>query len=274
LTNHAFIIRKREILKLQGKKGKVPHLHQYGDIIENQPSAKPKRVKFLYENNGPEDYEVITEKSVTRNSSGSLDSLRFVVDEKKKHELPTMVNKSLMREGLPTLSEEEILSRFTKLVAVDTPLLEDTIEIDMIHYKKPIVKIAYELACYWLEESYLDDPTAEILRQFILNPNDSKRSEADFPIKGKIDFMSKPSSLVPFWNHLPDSHIAAINILGGTLCCYVKIFDVFDGCIVVSHHPQLYSDFSASFLEIDARSQKYRESDLISELERLAMNIR
>ena len=42
---------------------------------------------------------------------------------------------------------------------------------------------------------------------------------------------------------------------------------------MVSQDPERYRGFSPSFLEIEAEVQRHRESDLASELRRLAINV-
>ena len=43
---------------------------------------------------------------------------------------------------------------------------------DVVKYKKGILKIAYELACYWLGKPYMDDPTGHRMRQALKDQRD------------------------------------------------------------------------------------------------------
>ncbi|MEH2346918.1 MAG: hypothetical protein V7K55_02750 [Nostoc sp.] len=79
-----------------------------------------------------------------------------------------ITNTKLKRKGLTLLSEEQekqILN--AQPISSERPLLHKQLKIDTIFYKRAIIKIAYELAYYWLGSDYLNDTMGELLRLII-----------------------------------------------------------------------------------------------------------
>ncbi|PFA51270.1 hypothetical protein, partial [Bacillus cereus] len=63
---------------------------------------------------------------------------------------------------------EEILSQ-AKYEKIENPEMEINLAFDPDNYKKAIIKIIYEMTCYWLGEEYLKDPIGKILREYIFS---------------------------------------------------------------------------------------------------------
>jgi hypothetical protein len=89
------------------------------------------------------------------------------------------------RPPLPPLTREQAEALIIEYV-VRSPELHLPFRIDTVNYKRAVPKIAHELACYWLGPSYLDDPTAALLRRWVLDRvPDDRESQSD--LAGRIE---------------------------------------------------------------------------------------
>ena len=164
---------------------------------------------------------------------------KFVCDPVEVDRLISMVRSFLQTEGLPAISDDEILSH-CQLVKADPNLVECWVEIDAFQYKRAIVKIAYELACEWLGRDYLSDPTGEKLRRFVLEPSFTAPPREN-AINGIVDFV-RPSQLAPS-DEQNYSHTARIGYLNDSLACEINVFNLIRGRIIVTEQRAAYRLF-------------------------------
>lgn len=82
-------------------------------------------------------------------------------------QLREMINKRRARDGEHqlTLEETERIAQHGRIVNPDVHIKE---QFDLRKRDQAILKIAYEMAWYWLGDEYLEDQTGEIIRQCVL----------------------------------------------------------------------------------------------------------
>ena len=136
---------------------------------------------------------------------------------------------------------------------------------DIVKYKKGILKIAYELACYWLGTSYLKDPIGQKIRQALKDQRDLRQWEEVTGLRWKIDLIATAST-IPYWDNKPASHVAFLIPSHQGLTIYVRIFKAFEGILEISQTPKRYQVGGGKFIEMDTKSDELKQSTLFQQL--------
>ncbi|MGB3203979.1 MAG: HNH endonuclease [Crinalium sp.] len=226
LVNHLGIQLSRSVLKISGKKGKVPNPLEKGTFVDDDGTIQQGK-NLCDELGNPIGLYIVS------NSKGNIikdNYARITIDKKDKNKLPAMVNKKLTRNGLRELSSEEI-AKYS--IAVSQPDISLTLnrEWDLIKYQIAILKIAYELAFYWLGESYLNDSTGEKLRLCITDKSLEGEWYLKHPdIKAVIGLVGQYSNYDKWknWDNEGYYHVGLMINDKNLLLCNIKIFDNFE----------------------------------------------
>lgn len=263
LTDHFFVQGQRMLLNIQGKSGHVPNPLEHGTLVTDPGH---KIISVLNDDGQPLELYTVPGIKRTRNPDGS-ETISIHIDKSEGEKLPGIVNKILKRAGRPPLSEAEIKAN-QMMQALPQPWVKVAAKIDLIHYRRAIAKIAYELACYWLGETYVNDSSAGVLRAWIFDNGNPDDWATKYKIHGTIGFINGATQY-PFWEDESKSHLGLLMRSGNSICAYVRIFEVIEGTIGISEAPDLYPQFSAMFVAIDPRTGKKRESLLTEEITRI-----
>lgn len=259
LTDHWLVQGQRMLLKLPGKTGHIPNPIERG-AMKDDPSHK---LLYKMDANGvPKELHTVT--SVERTQSGDgTERIAIRIDKKNGPKLAAMVNKMRARAGQPPMTDAEIEAAQV-VTRVEKPWMEMRVAIDVVEYKRAIVKIAYELACMWLGDAYLDDPTAAQLRGCLLDDDWSSKQR----VRGVIDLIGEKPEY-PFWHDGTRSHLAFAMPTEDGICIYVRVFELFEGRLLVSENKDRYAGFEGRFLSNNPVTGVLREVDLVEEFARL-----
>ena len=209
--------------------------------------------------------ELYTVTSVKRVSSGDgRETISIRIDKSDAPKLLGMVNKMRARAGQPPMTQAEI-DAAQIVTKVEKPWVHMQVGIDITEYKRAIIKIAYELACRWLGEAYLDDPMAAVIRECLL---DGEGWSAKERVRGEVGLVGE-KPVYPFWHDGTKSHIAFSMAVPEGIVVYVRVFELFEGKILVSELPARYGSFEGKFLRNDPVAGEVREVDLVDEFARL-----
>jgi hypothetical protein len=263
LVDNWFIKGERMSLKIRGKSGNLPNPLEKGVLAKNP--KQQVRYYFNQEGNPQEVYLVPYIEKEKKDDNTEI--VKISIDKKDKNKLPEIINKMLRRHGKPELTYEQIEKQVIEGIDPN-PSIKMSLTMDMVQYKRAILKIAYELAHYWLGENYFDDSTGEIIRQCILDNNLPEDFSSQYPIKGSIDLIGEQSRF-NLWGDEPKNHIAFMNVDGNQISCYLRIFSVFEGVIQISIDADNYPDFKGKFISINPVSGVTRESNYLEEIVRL-----
>ncbi|MGR6342355.1 HNH endonuclease [Priestia megaterium] len=245
LVDNWFIQAERLSLKLRGKSGKLPNPLGNGVLKEN-PKQKV-RYHFNSDGNPREVYLVPHIEKETKDDDTEI--IKISIDRKDKDKLPGIINKISKRYGKPELSYEQIEKQVHEETIL-TPSIEMQLTMDIVQYKRAILKIAYELAYYWLGDEYFNDSIGERIRKCILDDNFSEDFSSSYSIKSSIDLIGE-QSIFNFRDEEPKNHIAFMIVDGHQINCYVRIFSIFEGLIQVSEEADKYSNFEGKFISLN-----------------------
>lgn len=265
LTNNWLVASHRFILRIRGKSKTIPNPIENG-VLKDNPSH---RLKYLFDDDGhPQDLYTVPNVEKKKLENGS-EVIKLTIDEKDREKIPIIVNKIRKRSGLPALTQEEqdeLLK--TPSTLIPNVWMEINAEFDLIHYKRSILKIVYELAWDWIGDAYLNDTNAELMRQCIFDKELAGDWSQKYPIRGDIGFVGNQARL-NMWLNEPNSHIALMIRERNRIGCYVRVFNVIDGIISVTENANLYPRFEGEFLSIDTVTGNMRRSTFIEEAKRL-----
>lgn len=267
LVNHPLIAFRRSQLSLAGNSGKVPDavvtLLGHGVL-----AAEPEQRIRIVRNAGNDMYEARVLYRETRHDLPDggqqvhvvLDAGEGVAGVRK------VIRRIRQREGLPPLSDDELDRLASEAVAniqtIEHPEVRVGLRLPLDGYPRALLKIAYELACTWLGDTYLGDPMAEVIRDAVLGRMGMEGSG----VKGRTLLGLKGSALLPWAAH-PDSHIAFTSTVQGCILVSLKVFDTFSASFVVSERAALYGMDTDNpdlhrFLRIDTRTRGKEETTL------------
>lgn len=263
LTNHLLIQLALLALKILGKTGKVPNPIEKGILDGKQD----KKVLYKFDKKGnPQELYIIP--NVEKEKDGENEKITITLDKKDKGNLYDVINKILERKGLPGLDKEEIEKHIQEGI-VPSPVMQVSKTVELVKYKIAILKIAYELAYYWLGEKYLEDKTGELLLSCILDFSEENLLQK-YPIRGTIGIIEGEAPQFLLWGKELNSHIAFLKADNKRISCCIKIFNVFQGIVCISESAHLYPDFTPKFIAIEPMTGVKRESEFVTEVERIS----
>ncbi|MEH2056079.1 MAG: HNH endonuclease [Nostoc sp.] len=265
LTNHEFVQLIRLALKIPGKSGKIPN-----PLYESYIAGTQEKIRYILDNFGnPKELQQVSSKvDIEFEDDGALnihiEACTKPGDEADRRKLIDITNKKLKRKGLTLLSEEQekkILN--AQPISSERPLIHKQLKIDTIFYKRAIIKIAYELAYYWLGSDYLNDNMGELLRLIIYQDFQKERwhnKSIDF----NIDLYGEKSWFPYLYDdHYKNNiHVGSLLKVNNYLRCYIKIFDIFQGVITISNDASLYPNFVNKLIAINSQKQTSEQFDL------------
>ncbi|MEH2392124.1 MAG: HNH endonuclease [Nostoc sp.] len=265
LTNHELVQLIRLDLKIPGKSGKIPN-----PLSEAYIAGTQEKIRYVFDNFGnPKELQQVSSKvDIELEDDGALNihikAYTKPGDEADRRKLIHIINKGLERKGLALLSEEEekkILN--AQPVSSERPLLHKQLKIDTIFYKRAIIKIAYELAYYWLGSDYLNDNIGELLRLIIYQDFHKERWQ-NRSIDFNIDFYGEESWFPYLYsdNYKNNIHVGSILNINNYLRSYIKIFDIFQGVITISNNASLYPNFVNKLIAINSQNRTSEQFDL------------
>lgn len=266
LTDHVLIQGKRAILGISGKSGNIPNPIKKGTLADN-PS---QRVDYVIRKDGSFSH-VYLHPRVSQESIDQDTRIRVSIDGRDMGNLPTVVNKILTRNGYPALESDQIQELATT-ESLDQPTIKFQLAVDIIKYQKSILKIAYQLAWHWLGEAYLEDKTGSVLRECFLDEDCPLSQLKDkYKVKGDIG-MGMQSQVSQVFTYDQSHHLAIMMPSDKGVSLYIRIFDIFEGTIVVSEDSYDLQEQDSKILVINSVSKEHRETDLASEIQRLLGN--
>lgn len=264
LTEHLAVLVKRADLGMTKRSGKPVDplgLMSKTGTLADDPS---KRVQLRVDpSTGKVVPRLIYHSHATTHDDGR-EEVHLFADESEPERLTTALQRERKRRNLPPLSEEELKTfhEGVRTQTIDGPCVIYKFQVDVQDFKRAICKICYELACIWLGDTYLNDPVAAQLRNFILNGEGTE-------IRGDV-FLNGKHDALRFWEREPSAHIAYCMNVGDNAAIAVRIFDAISGLIhVTSNAAQYPALLDGRFVLNDPATGALRESTLPEELLRL-----
>ena len=242
LTDNILTQTRRQWFRVPGKKGYIPNPFGEGFLSEDQR----QKVRVIINDSDKLEIEFLP-LIIKSNENNGLELISITMDRNKEKELPALINKILSRKNLQELPEDEIKKNIIPITN-EKPEIIIKWSFNKIEYKKAIIKIAYELAYYFLGDAYSNDNIGEKIRLFL---KDDSTDFSNHEIYGDIDIYDPiidpgHKCIEEFLNKLEIKdfyHVAYItgNKSDNKISVIIKIFDVFVGIIVISDNYSKYT---------------------------------
>ncbi len=178
LTDNILTQTRRQWFRVPGKKGFIPNPFGEGVLSEDQR----QKVRVIINDSDKLEIEFLP-LIIKSNENNGLELISIIMDRNKEKELPALINKILSRKNLQELSEDEIKKNIITITN-EKPEIIIKWSFNKIEYKKAIIKIAYELAYYFLGDAYSNDDIGEKIRLFL---KDDSTDFSNHEIYGDID---------------------------------------------------------------------------------------
>lgn len=278
LTDHFLIALRRSHLKLAGNSGNVPDeidLMLGTGILASDPSRRIRTI--LNPETGKLDSRVLYSASDVTLDDGTM-ARRIIIDERDAGRIGTIIQRERKRAGVSPLPDEELARQVAEFAAgievIDNPEVHVRIDVDTVAFRRGLLKIGYELACLWLGDAYLDDPTGATLRGVVLGRQD----EEEAGVLAAVGFGADIPSL-RFWAEDKDCHLAFNLAVAGRMAVCVRVFDIFSAVIDVTGAAGRYAAHPfdprvVRFVHIDPVSSSMRQSSFMDEICRIVRSKR
>lgn len=262
IGNHLLVAMRRSELSLPGYGGKIPDPLKAmlrNAVLKSDPTRK---VLLGYDTDGR-----LSPRLVARQRETSLDDgihLALDIDAREAHRIPEILNRKRKQLGLPPISAREAEALVTASRASARPLecseILGSFTLETDPTRPGLIKIAYEVACLWLGDGYLNDPQAQRLSEAALG----SRSLEGW--KWGDSTMSVPRKFRRISGTL-DQHTILLSRAGNELRALVVLFDVLTAKILISTNADAYTppQWSGKFLQMDVSSGQRRETSLALE---------
>jgi len=194
----------------------------------------------------------------------------YKIDAGDEDKIPLIIQRERKRLGRPELSPSALDDAVSKVLArsrrvIENPLVYHQMALRFTDPRRGILKIAYELAWYWLGDDYLDDEGAQQLRQVILS-----NEPIDDPRLPKIRGITSAGEVVPglvLWNHVPNVHLGLMKHFKNQVGVGIRVFQALSAVVGVSEESARYGrlgerNFLGSFMKLDPVSRTFTESSL------------
>lgn len=271
LTDHDLILLERAKMGMRNRAGNV--INPWKDVFRNGVMAddSEQRVRIVSDPKTGRPTPKILYKTAKKTLGNGGEIVQITMDAQEIDQLEKVVQRYRRRAGLEPLSNDEIQALIetakTNIRSIHQPEVKHSLKIDIMDYKRAILKIAYELAWLWLGDKYLNDPVAEQLRNSILKDEDMDG------IKGRIELGGNMAPL-SIWCGEPNAHIGLCSRVGNNIAISVRIFTSICSIVHVSGTADRYAMTDRSidegrFTLIDLQGFS-RNTSLNKELSRLS----
>jgi len=265
VTDHALVQLARLTLHIPGKGGVIPNPLERG-VLRDDPQQK---VLYKLDPETALPVKLYTVPHVKREQTGPTETTLSVrLDIEDADQLGPIVNKALTRAGAKPLPVEEIERLKTETQRIDQPWMTVNFAIDVNQHRRGVLKIVYELACMWLGDTFVDDPNASMMRQFIFDKDLPFDPGSKYPLRGTMVLAPK-DFIFPFWDAERSSLIGAAIASGEGVGVYVRVLGVMEALIQVTDDEKKYPQFQQRFISIDPVTGTTREATFEEEVARI-----
>ncbi len=251
MVNSFQIEAKRQLLKLPGKKGHIPNPLENGVLSTDQS----QKVKYKFKDGSPESLYVVPNFKYGKDENGN-DTIQIILDKKDEHKLPEIlekIKKRASKKGKPI--ELRDIKKFEG--REENPLMQMTKIFKLYDWQRCIIKIAYEMTYRKFGVNYLDNPIAVRIRDLLKKENIEQIDLENARIQGNIN-STNTGFTIPFVDD-PDCLYTVFLPIDGKLICFVRIFDSYQGFIVVDENYNGSYPTEGEIIKIDVKNKSKEE---------------
>ena len=237
IANHELVQWQRFTTAQEGKSGR------YANPVARARNADFLSQEVLYElgpDGGPGKPRLVPYLGFDE-STGSFHARGDDLDA-----LVIAVQKAATRRKLPVPTVEEILQHVE--VSEVQPRIMREVVVDLARYQIGMAKIAYEIGCVALGETYLDDPVATKLRAAMDDdrdppPDNLLEDHGIAGVTGMLWLKPEVNDLIQVFERRDDddAHIAYLQQAGGQLVLVLRLYRLFFSVVTISHDAHKYS---------------------------------
>jgi hypothetical protein len=280
LVDHPLVILARSQFGIVGKRGHIPDAFSKVFGIGTLSTDPQQRIFVsMPPESGKPEVKILYKRTVTTLEDGTQ-KIQVVVDREDIPKIGTILQRERSRAGMQPLGQNDLEAEVDRIVGscqgtIERPEVLYNFAIDLVAYKRGIVKIAYELAWYWLGDRFLEDPGAAKLRAAISQPVSVSEETDSHGVPGSTMLGGDSGPFSQLWKDTPNVHIGlAMRHNGSAITVAIRIFSAVSGVINVSNDASRYPEFGSpdkagTFIEIDGNSGIVRQSTLADEMARL-----
>lgn len=260
LINLSSIEKRRAELELAGHRGTPPDPLRHALKMPLTSTADPMfRVRLQC---GAEPGEVVAkmlpvvEFDVQRFPEGTLiQPSRVYIDPSDLNKAEALATRALRKAGI---TDEVAIEKMAREFAESLQTVEEMhtfagqVEVRVGGHEDGLLKIAYELAWYWLGDAWLYDPAAVAMRDKL---NGRVPSE---PIRGKI-YDDPDVAIIAREGDPRVVHVAYVYEHDGQLLTFVRIFDLITAGVAVSADASKYKVPNKNAIVMQNVQRQYEE---------------
>jgi len=169
--------------------------------------------------------------------------IQVAVDSQDQKSMESIIIKKAKRyymgEKLTQLELEDLISKNSKTVVVSPNEFQTSFTIDFDAQRLSLIKIAYEMTCYWLGEAYLSDPIGGEIRKLLYDSSRMRKPDLrNSQLRG--GFFSIPDDCKHLFPR--NKHIACLLPIREGICCLVSLKGLLSFSLLVASKERRYSN--------------------------------
>jgi len=258
IRQHEMAVRRAE-LNLKGQSGTVPDpfrdaLRQPVGVGQNGNHKVILRRKTTGELDARTIPDVVFEVQKLPGGFYVRNERCFIDARERDANKEKIIEDALQKAGLT--GDQQIQEAFEKFSSTlveeqEQTIFQPVIAANMGGHQLGVLKIAYEMAWYWLGDSWLDDPQAAVMRSAL-------RGEAPLMQAALFD----PASFFLDAYHSKRNHLIFVFEGKGRLMIVVRLLDVFAVGFVLTDTPKQYTMPATDVLINDAVAKEIQFTSL------------
>jgi hypothetical protein len=269
LVGHLWMLARRAELGLRGQRGTVPDvaetvIKRRADALQDptfrfnvEASSSAGRIDLHLKPHVDVDVEVDGDRTTVAINA-------FRLDPRDAHRAEVILKSALRKKGLKDERLiDEIWRQYEPRVHPETAQLTVAVPYAYRHggHESGLLKIAYELAWYWLGDSWLNDPVAAPLRSCV--EAGAEASGGGFPFgvlhKNQIESGASPLGILKGER----MHVAMLLPYGAQYVIWMRLLNVFEAVVPITSNRERYAHPRLDAVAMDAVTRTHRLSTLL-----------
>ncbi len=242
LTDHPMALMHRHMFGLKGKSGTIPPLLRKGTInVESRFGERMVEAQNIVDpRTGVFRAQLIPKifNDIGADGNGQISAVFSKETDARKW----FANELRRRKMLPdtTAQLDALFDASIEVGTIKQQTVTYPLTIDLLGFRTPLIKIAYELGWHWLGDTWLQDPVAKRMRKVMRSHN----TRGVLPIRGTIGVSGHSDFFDPLSSWLkvePCEHCAMLIRVDQQVAIIVTVFNYFQECIQLSAAADKYS---------------------------------
>lgn len=137
---------------------------------------------------------------------------------------------------------------------IKAPVVIKDFKANILDVIRPILKISYEMAFYWLGDEFENDPSAEPIR---IGVTQNVLGDVDAEVHYFANASQFGASPIPSY-----CHVIGLSVVGNRGWVCLRLFNVIESCVLVSENMHRYQSENGKFIIVDPIARRLMKDSM------------